>query len=193
MNRTHLADDRLIELCLSGAGATGGEPHLARCATCSARHAALALMLDEIDAAGAAEADEVFPADRLARQQARILQRLEQAGRPGRVLAFPASRTHQPSVLHQLRPTTRWVAAAGVAGLVVGLLAGHLARDYAVERGREPASQVSQVPPPIGSLGSTSISSDDEFLGQIQVAVERAGPAMLRPLDALTPTAWDVR
>ncbi len=192
MNRTHLADNRLIELCLGGAGATDWEPHLAHCETCGARHAALAQMLDEIDVAAAAETDALFPAERLARQQARILQRLEQDGRPGRILAFPASRTYQPSVLHQLRPTTRWVAAAGMAGLVVGLLAGHLAHDYPVER-REPASQVSQTPAPIGPLGSASISSDDEFLGQIQVAVERAGPAVLLPLDALTPTAWDVR
>jgi hypothetical protein len=33
--------------------------------------------------------------------------------------------------------------------------------------------------------------SDDELLGQIELAVGSAGPAALRPLDALTPRAWD--
>ena len=35
--------------------------------------------------------------------------------------------------------------------------------------------------------------SDDELLGQIELAVDSPGPAVLAPLDALTPRAWDVR
>jgi hypothetical protein len=41
---------------------------------------------------------------------------------------------------------------------------------------------------------AASISmSDDEFLGQVEAAVGSTGPAALRPLDALTPRAWDVQ
>jgi hypothetical protein len=35
--------------------------------------------------------------------------------------------------------------------------------------------------------------SDDELLGQIELAVDSPGPAVLAPLDALTPRAWDVQ
>jgi hypothetical protein len=35
--------------------------------------------------------------------------------------------------------------------------------------------------------------SDDEFLGQIELAVGSTGPAVLAPIDALTPRAWDVQ
>jgi hypothetical protein len=31
------------------------------------------------------------------------------------------------------------------------------------------------------------------LLGQIEAAVDSSGPAALRPLDALTPRAWDVQ
>jgi hypothetical protein len=37
---------------------------------------------------------------------------------------------------------------------------------------------------------STSLS-DDEFLGQVEAAGS-AGPAALRPLDDMTPRAWEV-
>jgi tartrate dehydratase beta subunit/fumarate hydratase class I family protein len=36
-------------------------------------------------------------------------------------------------------------------------------------------------------------ASDDELLGQVELAAIGVGPAALRPLDALTPRAWDVR
>ena len=44
------------------------------------------------------EADAAFPAERLARQRARILQRVDQDGRPARVIAFPAGHTHDSCI-----------------------------------------------------------------------------------------------
>jgi hypothetical protein len=35
--------------------------------------------------------------------------------------------------------------------------------------------------------------SEEEFLGQVEVAASRNGPAALRSLDAMTPRAWEVR
>ena len=80
----HLSDDQLIELCLGGAA----HP-VADCPSCEARRADVVALLDEVSDAAIREADAAFPADRLARQQARILQRLEQDGRPGRLITFP--------------------------------------------------------------------------------------------------------
>jgi hypothetical protein len=196
MNQKHLSDDRLIEICLAGSAAPGAEPHLVSCAECELRRATLTRMLDDISESAVAEADAAFPADRLARQQARILHRIELEGRPGRVIAFPAGQAQEPAVL-RTRPASRWVAGAAAAGLVIGLLAGHLAHDLPGSVRAAPAPQIvsNKVTSPTsgGALRPVSATlSDDEFLGQVELALGSNGPAALRPLDVLTPRAWDV-
>jgi hypothetical protein len=188
MNQRHLSDDRLIEICL--AGTPPAEPHLSTCVECGTRRAALTRMLDGIADAATVEADAAFPADRLTRQQARILQRIEQEGRPGRLIAFPAAPLQAPAV--RTRPASRWVAAAAAAGLAIGLLAGHLAHDLPGNPRVAPAPQIVANESGAGVLRAVSTTmSDEEFLGQIEVAGS-VGPAVLRPLDQLTPRAWEV-
>jgi hypothetical protein len=198
MNQRHLSDDRLIELS-TGAdpadlyAAAAGDVHLRQCAGCQSRYTELASLLDEITRAATADADAAFSDERLARQHARILQRVDQDGRPGRLIAFPAAQTHTP-LLQRARPFSRWVAAAAVAGLLVGLLAGQFLPD----RGqRDLRGQPSQIVANSGNGGvalravSTTMS-EDEFLGQVELsAVGR--PALLRPLDDMTPRAWEIR
>jgi hypothetical protein len=149
---------------------------------------------EDISAVLAAAADEVFPEERLQRQRARILQRIDQWGRPGRVIAFPASQG-QPtrSLLHPLS-TTRWVAAAAVVAFIAGVVAGQrLPTDV---RGRVPI-QVAVSRSPSQVTGTTLrasaplVPSDDEFLGEVELAAE-SRPAVLRHIDALTPRAWDI-
>jgi hypothetical protein len=135
------------------------------------------------------QADDAFPAERLARQRARILQRVDQDGRPGRVIAFPAAHTHDGAA-PRLRPA-RWatVAAAVAASFVVGLLAEHLAHDIPGTRQSMPAARAqANIPSP-----QIRTTSDDELLGQVELAASGVGPAALRPLDVMTPRAWDVR
>lgn len=186
---THLTDERLIEL--SVAGTTGHDAHLTECAACRTRHSDLSAFLDGIGDVVAAEADVHFSADRLDRQRSRILQRLEMDGRPGRLISFPAGQPQAP-LLVRTRPTSRWVAGAAVAGLVVGLLTGQL---IPVLPSAAPSSTPRMVANEAGSgmaLRAVSTSmSDDEFLGQVEAA-GNAGPAVLQPLDALTPRAWEV-
>jgi hypothetical protein len=187
---SHLSDERLIELCL--AGNTGGsttDAHVADCAECRARYTEVSVLLDEVTVVAAAEADTQFPADRLARQQARILQRVEQDGRPGRLISFPAGQPQAP-LLVRSRPASRWVAAAAVAGLVVGLVTGQL---IPVGQGGGAGPRMVSNESGTGmALRAVSTSmSDDEFLGQVEAAGS-AGPAALRPLDAMTPRAWEV-
>jgi hypothetical protein len=151
-------------------------------------------LLDEVTTAATAEADAAFSDERLARQHARILQRVDQDGRPGRLIAFPAAQTSSP-LLQRARPFSRWVAAAAVAGLLVGLLAGQFLPDGGgVLRRAQERSQI------VANTGSGSVAlravsttlSDDEFLGQVEIsAVSR--PASLRPLDEMTPRAWEIR
>lgn len=187
--KRHLSDDRLIELCVGGPPTAAADAHLAACTECQSRHAELAGLLDEVTETTAAEADAVFSAERLSRQQVRILQRIEQDGRPGRLIAFPAGRPQEPAVVRS-RPASRWVAAAAAAGLFVGLLTGQL-----LPVTRTPAPDVRIVSNEAGSgMAMRAVSttlSDDEFLGQVEAAGS-AGAAALRPLDALTPRAWEV-
>jgi hypothetical protein len=204
--KTHLTDERLIELSIGNAAAsrapggnsmsrnaiagdTTGDPHVAACDECRARSAQIVALLAEVTDVAAAEADAEFPADRLIRQQARILQRIEQEGRPGRLIAFPAGYPSAPFIARS-RPASRWVAAAAVAGLVVGLVTGQL---LPVGQSTGPAPRmVSNEADAGATLRAVSTSlSDDEFLGQVEAAGS-TGPAALRPLDAMTPFAWEV-
>jgi anti-sigma factor RsiW len=191
MNATHLSDERLIELCLADVTDRSEEPHLNDCPSCDARFSTLAAMLDETSLALAADADRAFPPERLARQHARILQQIEQEGRPARVIAFPAAQT--PPLRLTRRPLPRWIAAAGAvaAAFVVGVLADHLTHDTTVA---PPRLATRSIDPgaPVRTVAAVTVS-DDELLGQIEAAVGSTGPAALRPLDAVTPRAWDVR
>jgi hypothetical protein len=190
MSQEHLADDRLIDLCLRAAPAAADRMHLAACALCESRRLELVHLLDDAAVAATREADRAFPADRLARQHTRILQRIDQDGRPGRVIAFPANHPQEaPVPMRPIRRSSRRVAAvAAAAGLIIGLLAGHLA-ELPGKGGVTERAGLSG-----GSAGPlrAAVLSDDEFLGQIELAVGSATPAVLNPLDALTPGAWDL-
>lgn len=188
MSHPHLSDDRLIEICFNFEVTSSDRTHLQTCEACETRRSNLAGTLDDIGAVMTQQAEDAFPAERLARQRARILQRVEQDGRPARVIAFPAGHTHD--MPQRLRPA-RWVtvAAAVAASFVVGLLAEHLAHDIPGTRQSIPATRAqTNIPSP-----QIRTSSDDELLGQVELAASGVGPAALRPLDVMTPRAWDVR
>lgn len=201
MKTSHLSDDRLVEIGLTETPSGLEQQHLGACPPCETRRAGIAHMLGQLSQAAIEDADAAFPADLRARQQVRILQRLgqegrlEQEGRPAKVIAFPAGHTPD-SVLARSRPATRWIAAAAVAGLVVGLAAGRFGQQG--PRGFE-APQAASRPSAAPFVGEsqfravTATISDDELLGQIELAVDGRGGASLRPLDELTPRAWDVR
>ncbi len=189
MSQPHLSDDRLIEIHFDLEVTASDRTHLQECDACQSRRSSLAGTLEDIGTVMALEADDAFPAERLARQRARIMQRVEQDGRPGRVIAFPAGYGHE-SAPRRLRPA-RWgtVAAAVAASFLVGLLAEHLAHDLPGSRQSIPAARMASGP----TTQARANASDDELLGQVELAAIGVGPAALRPLDALTPRAWDVR
>jgi hypothetical protein len=192
MSHKHLSEERLIEMCLSGSGAPAEESHLLGCGACELRRASLAQVLDDVDAAADGAVDAAFPADRLARQRARILHRIELEGRPGRLLSFPAA-PPQPAMVLRTRPRARWAAAAVAAAFVVGMVAGHLAHDLpgAGTDGMVTQRIVSNERDPAPLRAVSTTWSDDEFLAQIEQAAFRVSPTALGPLDAVTPRAWD--
>ena len=132
MKHTHLTDEQLIATCVDGTAPDGTAldgttlDGTAACGECQARLASLATLLNEVNATANATADAAFPPERLARQHARILSRLVPHRQLARIIAFPHARhTSMPSP----RPIRRWVAGAAAAGLVVGMVAGHLAHE----------------------------------------------------------------
>jgi len=197
MTQLHLSDDRLIEVCLLEAASIAEQEHLGACARCDARRARLRTLLDDVSGAAVTEADAAFPPDRLARQQARILSQLQHDGRPGRLIAFPAGHAHEATV-SRTRPSTRWIAAAAVAGLVIGVLAGRFGHDYSFGRpgGTRIAVTRSADAPELRTGAILEIStavSEEEFFSQIEIAIDGPAAAALQPLDDLTPLPWEVR
>lgn len=187
-SHSHLSDDQLLEACLEGVEVRDDD----RCALCDDRRARLAALLAEVHEAAVCEADAVFPAERLTRQQARVLQRIEQDGRPGRLIAFPGHAHEAPA--GGSRPGTRWIAAAAAAGLVIGLVAGHMARDIpgrALPPERVTVGPTDALQPALRAV-ATSFSEDD-FLGEVEMAADSPGGTDLRAMHDLTPRAWEVK
>ena len=151
-------------------------------------------LIQQVTAALNAEADAAFPAERLQRQHARILQRVDQEGRPGRVIAFPASQHRMRTSLLQISPSTRWIAAAAAIAFVAGVAAG---QRQPTEFRFTTAPVATARPTAAEATGTTLrasaplVPSDDEFLGEVEIAAQ-SRPTALRHLDAMTPRAWDV-
>jgi hypothetical protein len=191
VRQNHLSDERIVELCLAEGHDLAGNEHLQACAACGARQTEVAALLEEISAAAVDEADAVFTPERLARQQARILQRIEQDGRPARVITFPGHVQDGPAL--RPKPAARWIAAAAAAGLVIGLLAGHLAHDIPGRAAAPSAVALRPATPEPGLRAVATTFSEDEFLGQIELAADSPGGFALRSLHDATPRAWEVK
>jgi anti-sigma factor RsiW len=189
----HVSDDRLVEVCLEQTPTDPEAAHLASCDRCRTRRSRLEAMFLEIRDAADAEADEIFTPERLAGQQTRILQRIEQDGRPARVIAFPAAAIPELRPL-RTRPAARWIAGAAAAGLTIGLLAGHLVHDFPT-LGQPPrpalvgsSARGSSAPGPGPAMEVVNASfNEEEFLGEIENALDGPHVPALRPLNDLTP------
>jgi hypothetical protein len=190
MHSSHLSDDRLIDVCLDTAGYPTERNHLDSCPECAERGAHLSRLLTDVGTVIVAEADAAFSVDRLAKQRARILQRLEQEGRAGRVITFPGNLPQRSSL--RARPGMRWVAGAAAAGLLIGVFAGHLAHVVAPNQWNGSPTQVVLRPPGATLQAVSTTLSEDEFLGLLEVAIEGTTGASLRPLDDMTPRVWEV-
>jgi hypothetical protein len=194
MKHTHLSDDRLVELAMNECPSGDEQHHLGACTACEQRRVETARLLDESFISAREDADAAFTAERLARQQSRIFERLALEDRPARVIAFPAAPEGSPIMVPRTRPASRWVAAAAVAGLVVGVAAGRLAPETFRALGGGSQVAVAAPPPVVQTTRSAAATlSDEQLLGEIELAVYRSGGQSLLALDELTPRAWEVR
>jgi hypothetical protein len=196
----HLDDGAFAEIWSGTAtsGAPADHPHLNACAQCRAGYAAFTAWLENLKDDAHADADEVFPAERLAAQQAQVMRRIEASERPARVIAFPKFARPVTSTQGHAQ---RWVAAAAAAGLVIGLAAGQFvdirdvlrggrrATPVQVSRATTPA-QAAQAPAAITPVSGTAVLDETIFFGD---PIPNARVNALLPMDDITPRARDLR
>ena len=201
-DRHHPGDDQLIGLYFGDGNDRTEEglavrQHVHGCETCTWRYTELTAPLARLRADAASEADEVFTPARLDAQRAAIMARLEHGARESRVIQFPAARRRldRPVTGHSV---SRWVAAAAVAGLVLGVTAGQLVRttrspEAPVARLSAPTAHTPAAPFRPAVLASERSHADDEaFLYEVELAVNSQRIDALSAIDDLTPRVREV-
>jgi hypothetical protein len=199
--KRHLDDNLLIRRYLADRGLAALEAsdeaplrHLAHCPACEARYQALRLAFDETRDAAVADAEAVCTPDRMDRQRERILRRIDALQSGPRVLPFPAASQNGHTVA-QPRVMRRWIAAAAVAGLLVGLGAGRMVFNSSGARTTTEARQQtapasapapSRQTPTIRALHVEPGVSDDQFLSEIELATAAPRTRELRAIYAFT-------
>lgn len=188
--RHHLHDDRLADYYFATHLGELPDPavaeHLAECRHCEGRFEDLSCLLDGARAEADREIETLFPVDRLRAQQQHIARRLEQIGRPARVLPFPAPELNR-RLARRPRIVPRWVAAAAIAGLAVGI-GVNVFLGTGAGRARV-AATVAQPPRPTAAVRPQALLSegDDAFLSELEHAADGPQTPELEALDALTP------
>ena len=187
----HLDDAALAAIWTDG---RLSHPHLDDCVACRARFADFSAWLESIRVDAITQADESFSAERLAAQQAQIFRRLEAAGRPARVIAFP--RFAQP-LTSRTSHVSRWIAAAAAAGLIVGVGVGQmmdLRHSLTAPNVSAVRAHVANAPASAGRdprVQTVGAIRDEAFLSELDASLSRTAVPELRALDGLTPRAGD--
>ena len=194
----HVQDDRLLDAYMAERGGDVIDPpvadHLADCQACSARYLELASLLDNVRREGEAEADAIFTPERLRAQQQQIARRVEQVGRPARVISFPSRLVRRTIGASTSRTAPRWVAAAAAAGLFVGVAVGASyqwggRRVPGAAFTREANARIS----PAAPHASSAADNDADFLSDLELALERPHTRELQAFDELTPHVREIR
>ena len=187
----HLDDAALAAIWTDG---RLSHPHLDDCGACRARFADFSAWLESIRVDAITQADDSFSAERLAAQQAQIFRRLEAAGRPARVIAFP--RFAQP-LTSRTSHVSRWIAAAAAAGLIVGVGVGQmmdLRHSLTAPNASSVQARVANAPASAGRdprVQTVGAIRDEVFLSELDASLSRTAVPELRALDGLTPRAGD--
>ncbi|MGE3843306.1 MAG: hypothetical protein AB7I50_17180 [Vicinamibacterales bacterium] len=172
------------------AGTLDGDPrlgdHLKACAPCQARLTELDRILAQERRAAVAEADAAFGGARLERQRASILRRIGGSRAAARILPFPGAVPTAPRPRHFWK---RSIAAAAVAGVILGAVAGRLLPSRSATTASVPATAERAAAPRLGPevVRAASWSADEQFLQDFEAAIGERRVEPLIALDALTP------
>jgi hypothetical protein len=166
---------------------TGERPaHMDRCDICAERAIGFGRWLDDVRALGDADVDAVFPAERLAAQQAQIMRRLEQLDQPARVIAFPRHLRLDGQAEHGHRVSAGWVAVAAAAGLVLGVIGSQVSARFTNSSAAKTATAQMTASVPATAVDAARVAQ----INQIdQDDADRQYLGSLSPLDHITPRA----
>ena len=200
----HLQEDRLFECYLAEQGGEALEPpaaeHLTVCAECRTRYADLCRFMDALRTEADSELDEIFPPERQRAQQQHIALRVEHLGHHARVISFPGHPPGQAAPISRSHVAHRWMSAAAAAGLFIGIglgaayylqaptgerqavASGNIA---APEEAPAPAAAPAQVPALVSDV-------NEQFLWELELALERPHTRELVALDEITPHVREV-
>ena len=201
----HLQEARLFDSYLAERNGEPVDPpvieHLADCAACGTRYAELTAFMDALRRDGDAEADAIFTPERLRLQQQQIAQRIAHVGRPIRVLSFPGRIVQRTIDASASRLATRWIAAAAAAGLFIGVAVGASFPWRSARQSRQALFATDSTgaraarTAPVAARGpiTADAASDDVFLSDLEIALERPHTRELLAFDALTPHVREIR
>jgi len=184
LRRGHLSEDALVEAWYAGTHPA----HLDSCDLCAERALEVSRWLEQTRELGVSEADAAFPAERLAAQQSQILRKLEQLDRPAKLLSFPrvspaAPAQHIEMVGHDHRVSSRWIAAAAAAGLILGVIGGRLS----TWQPASPASRAAAVQTTPAPKAPETWRNDDAADLLLDTEVGQPQIHSLSAIDTLTP------
>ena len=198
----HLQEERLFDSYITERGGTALDPpvaeHLADCEGCGARYRELLRLMDALRREADADTHALFTPERLRAQHQHIVRRLAHVGRPARIIDFPIQVVARHMSAAGARGITRWVYAAAAAGLVVGVGLGAVYQSEwtSMQTGHRRTAAVRQLGPHVTPVAATSMSAadgtEDAFLSDLDVALERPHTRTLQAFDALTPHVRDV-
>lgn len=180
LRRGHLSDDALVD-----AWYTGDHPsHLDACSLCADRALEMSRWLEQTRDLGIAEADAAFPAERLAIQQSQIMRKLEAADRPTRLLSFPRATPAPvaPDLPHGHRVSSRWIAAAAAAGLILGVIGGRMSVWSST-----PSARTAATPPTTVTKAPDSARAQDADILLLDSDISQPQIRSLSAIDTLTP------
>ena len=199
----HLQEDGLFECYLAEHCGEPLEPpaaeHLTDCAECRARYGDLRRFMDALRTEADSELDEIFPPERQRAQQQQIAHRVELLGHHARVISFPGRRPGQLAPSATSRVAHHWLGVAAAAGLVIGVGLGtayySLAPTNRTVADRSIAQSIDAPAPATAPAVVPALLSDinEQFLSELELALERPHTSELVALDELTPHVREVR
>ena len=201
----HLQEDGLFECYLAEHCGEPLEPpaaeHLTDCAECRARYGDLRRFMDALRTEADSELVEIFSPERQRAQQQQIARRVEHLGHHARVISFPGHQPGEPAPSASSRVAHHWLGVAAAAGLVVGVGLGtaYYSQAPAGERQIVASRSIATPAEAPAQAGASALMPDlvssvnEQFLSELELALERPHTSELVALDELTPHVREVR
>jgi len=146
--------------------------------------------LEAYRVAAYAEADAHFDERALEAQRHKILARLEHLEHPAKIIRFPKAGHGEHAAANINR---RWISVAAAAGLIIGVLGGQLVHFVPQQQQHRLSPMATSIAPGVPTVAAgpkivpVSTAVDDQFLEEIDLAMQVRSAGELRVLDEFTP------